>query len=452
MHSTPVESPEETDVSAPSRPTKKMMTALAIGTFVEWFDFALYGFSSTVIAAQFFPSGHADAALLGTLAIYGVSFVVRPLGGVVFGRIGDRVGRRAALSVSLVLMGVATASIGLIPSFSSIGMAAPVLLVICRLLQGFSASSELTGATTFVAESAPTGRRGLWTNAIGCFGGVGTAAATLLVLLFRLSPQAYENGGWRWPFVIGGVIAIGGMYLRVRLRETSVYREARAQGPSAIPSLGTVIRRHHRALLVLVVFYALVGIGFQTLVGYMPTYMTEVVGIPSTTALLISLGTFALFAVSLNVFGHLSDRVGRKPVMVVGSVAIVVLTVPAYLLICTGDIALMCVAQALLVLPIGAVQSTGNIANAEIFPPTVRYSALALAYTVSYAIFAGTAPLLEDLLLHAGGKLMPALYGVLVALVAVPVLHRWFPESRSYSIRTGMPAVPEERQLRNGEF
>jgi MFS transporter, MHS family, proline/betaine transporter len=441
MHATPVGTPAPADAPAPSRPTGTTMAALATGTFVEWFDFALYGFSSAVIATQFFPSGHPDTALLATLAIYGVSFVVRPIGGVVFGRIGDRAGRRAALSLSLVLMGLATAAIGVIPSFASIGICAPLLLVACRLLQGFAASSELVGATTFVAESAPDGRRGLWANRVGCFASIGTAAATVLVLLFRLSPGGYEHGGWRWPFVIGGAIAISGMYLRLRLEETPVYREARSGGPAAIPTLGAVVARHWRSLLVLVVFYALVGIGFQTLVGYMPTYMTTVAGISSTAALLISLCAFLTFAASLNLFGHLSDRVGRKPVMVAGAIAMAVLTVPAYLMICTGNIALMCAAQALLVMPIAAVQATGNIANAEIFPPAVRYSAVALGYTVSYAAFAGTAPLLEDLLLHAGGRLMPALYGVLVAVAAVPVLHRWFPESRFYPMGTGHPGA-----------
>ncbi|WP_326836951.1 MFS transporter [Amycolatopsis rhabdoformis] len=423
-----------TTAAEPARMTVRTTFALSLGTFVEWFDFALYGFSTAVIAAQFFPSGNPTAALLGTLAIYGVSFVARPIGGVVMGRVGDRHGRRTALAVSLVLMGLSTALIGVIPPYAVIGFAAPLLLTLCRLVQGFAAASELTGAATYAAESAPPGRRGLYVNVVSCFGSVGTAVATLVVLLFRLDTGFYESGGWRWPFIAGGVIACGGIYLRLRLAETGVHLRTREKAPW---TLRQTLRRHGRTIGVLIVFYALVGVGFHTLLGYMPTYMTKVAGISATAALWISLFAFVTFAVSCVAFGALTDRVGRKPVMITAAVAIPVLTVPAYLLIAGGNLPLMCVAQALLVVPVAAVQAAGNVTNAEIFPPEVRYSAGAIAYTFSYAVFAGTAPLLDAVLLDVGGKLLPAFYGVLIAVIALPFLVKGIPESRGFSIETG---------------
>lgn len=418
-------------------PSRRIAIALCIGTLVEWFDFGLYGFSSVVIAAAFFPAGDSGVALLETFAVYAVSFVVRPIGGVVFGRIGDRVGRRVALSISLVMMGLATAAIGLIPTYHSIGVAAPVALVVCRLVQGFAASSELAGATTYMAEAAPDHRRGLWTNVVGSFGSFGTAAATILVLAFKLDPHAYAAGGWRWPFVIGGAIAIAGLYLRLRLTETAVYQEVRAERHFSVPSLWQLIREHHRTMLLLVAFYALVGVGFQTLMGYMPTYMTRVAGIGSTAALLISLFAFIAFPSTLIFFGYLSDLKGRKPLIIIGACVIVVLTVPAYLMIGSGNLVLACVAQALLVVPIAAAQAGGNIANLEVFPTSIRFTAVAFSYAVSYAVFAGTAPLVDEFLLDAGGRLAPAYYGVLVALIALPILAKGFPESRLFSIRSG---------------
>lgn len=420
-----------------------VFAALSIGTVVEWFDFALYGFSSEVISRAFFPSGHAGAALLATFAVYAVSFVVRPVGGVVFGRIGDRLGRKAALMLSLVLMGLSTASIGLIPSYGTIGFAAPILLVVARMAQGFSASTELPGASMYMAESAPEGRRGYGVNLIGSFGSFGTAAATLLVLLFRSDRQAYADGGWRWPFVIGGLVAVVGMVLRRRMTESAVFLDVKADPATEAVPYRTMVARHWKALLVLIAVYALGGIGFQTLMGYMPTYMTTVAGLGSTPSLLINLVAFTAYGFMVIVYGRISDRRGRRPVLLIGTIAVAVLTVPAYMMISTGDLVLVCVAQALLIFPMSAVQASGFTAVLEIFPTEVRYSAVALAYTLSYAVFAGTAPLVDALLLDSGGHLMPAWYGVAVALVIIPVLVKGLPESARYSIRTGRAPVPE---------
>jgi MHS family proline/betaine transporter-like MFS transporter len=407
---------------------------------VEWFDFGLYAFSATAIAAAFFPGTDPTAALLSTFAVYGVAYVVRPLGGMFFGRIGDRVGRRAALSLSLVLMGIATAGIGLIPGYASIGIAAPVLLVVCRLLGGFSASSELTGAKTLAAETAPAHRRGFWINVVGCMGSVGSALSTVLVLIFRANPEAYDAGLWRWPFIIGGIVALLGLFLRMTMDESAVYAAVKKDKSVVIPGLGEMLRRYWRTMAVVFAFYTLVGVGYQTMLAYMPTFMRSAGGVTQDTALLISLFALLAFAAGQISFGLLADRVGRKPVMIGGAVALIVITIPAYLLIMSGVLVLILLAQLLLVLPIAAVQAAGNASTVEVFPTVVRFSAVSVAYTFSYAIFAGTAPLVDSVLAQAGGALMPALYGVAIAVVTAPIIARGFPESRQFSIRTGAPA------------
>ncbi|MGI5129787.1 MFS transporter [Pseudonocardia sp. CA-107938] len=418
----------------------RVIATLSIGTMVEWFDFGLFAFSATAIAAAFFPQSNPTAALLQTFAVYGVAYVVRPLGGIVFGRIGDRVGRRAALSLSLVLMGIATAGVGLIPTYASIGLMAPILLVVCRLLGGFSASSELTGAKTFAAETAPAHRRGFWLNLVGSFGSIGSALSTVLVLVFRLNPEAYDAGLWRWPFIIGGVVALGGMFLRLTMDESAVYQAVKKDTSIRIPTFAEMFRRYWRVIAVAFAFYTLVGVGYQTLLAYMPTYMTSVGQISQNAALIISLFAFLAFATSCTLFGLLTDKIGRKPVMIAGAVAIIVITVPAYLLIMTKSLPLILLAQFLLVLPIAAVQAAGNAATIEVFPAFIRYSAVSVAYTFAYAIFAGTAPLIDTLLAQAWGSLMPAVYGIVIAVIATPILLRGFPESRGFSIRTGAPA------------
>jgi MHS family proline/betaine transporter-like MFS transporter len=439
MTSTPAPSVGQLGTHTSPGITRGAVLTLSTGTIVEWFDFALYGFSSTALAAAFFPHGNSSSALLATLAIYGVSFLARPVGGIVFGRIGDEYGRRTALLASILIMGFATAAVGLIPTYATIGIFAPALLVLSRLVQGFAASTELTGAQAYVAEAAPAARRGSWISAIGSLGSVGTGAATLLVLIFHLLPGDYAATGWRWPFVVGGAIAIVGMLLRMRLTETEVFLEARETREQPY-SLGRVVREHWKAMLAVLAYYAVAGIAFQTLVGFMPTYMTTVANLSATTALLISLGTFTLVAVLTWVSGVVSDHIGRKPVLIGGSLGIIVLTVPAYLLIGTGALWWMCVAQALLAVPLGAVQAGGQAATVEMFPARVRYSCAALSYTFSYAVFAGTAPLLDDVLFRSFGHAGPAYYAVLIGLVALPLLLLGYPETRGFSIRDGRPA------------
>jgi MFS transporter, MHS family, proline/betaine transporter len=429
---------EAVATSAPTRRSSpgRVILAGATGNFVEWFDFTLYGFSAVVIAATFFPADDGAAALLGTFAIYGVAFLARPLGAVVFGRIGDRRGRKNALSASVLLMGLATAAMGVLPSWDSVGVLAPILLLTCRLLQGLSAGGEYTGALTFNLEHAPPHRRALYTSFVGASTMLGTAAGTVTVVVVQvLAADGFAAGAWRWPFVVGGLLSLVALFLRLGVDETPVFR-ATAKAPRV--GLRELVRRHWRTLLVSGCYFAVLGLVTHMFLGYMPTYLTAVAGVPSSTTLTIITG-LTLFAAVLGLaFARLADRYGRRPFLRSGAVAAVVLIVPAYLLMGTGGTVAV-VAGLFVLLMIVGLLGAGALAVLEMMPAEVRYSGVALPYNVAYAIFGGTAPLVGQLLLDGTGSLLaPAYYATAIALLGLPVLIRGIPETRRADLRTGV--------------
>ncbi len=427
------------DREARRRSPARIVLAGAAGNFVEWFDFTLYGFSAAVIAATFFPADQASAALLGTFAIYGVAFVARPLGAVVFGRIGDRLGRRTALTASVLLMGSATAAIGLLPGWASIGVAAPALLLVCRLLQGFSAGGEYTGAMTFSAEHAPPGRRALWMGLVVGSTMLGVTGATLTVVLFQaVAGDAFAAGGWRWTFVVGGLLSLVALVLRLGVDETPVFTELREDVPKPGRSFGYLLRTYWRSLLVLLCYFGVTGVVTHMFLGYMPTYLGQAAGVPSSTALTIITVLTLFAAVAGPVFGAVGDRTGRRPLVQAGALGAVVLTVPAYLLIGTRSMVAIVVAMFVLLLVVSLL-GAGAMAVLEMLPADVRFSGVALPYNVAYAVFAGTAPLVSQLLVDLSGSLLaPALYATALALVGLPVILRGIPETRGIDLRTGV--------------
>ncbi|MBW0101097.1 MFS transporter [Pseudonocardia sp. KRD291] len=425
----------------PRQSPARIMLAGASGNFVEWFDFTLYGFSAVVIAATFFPTGSGSSGLLATFAIYGVAFVARPAGAVVFGRIGDRLGRRTALSVSVLLMGAATAAIGLLPSWSAIGIAAPILLMVCRLAQGFSAGGEYTGAMTFSVEHAPPGRRALWAGLVGSSTMLGATGATLTIVVFQsVAGDAFAAGGWRWTFVFGGLLSLVGLFLRLGVDETPVFTELAADRTTRPPSLGGLLRGYWRMMLVLFCYFGVLGVVTHMFLGYMPTYLGQAGGISSTTSLTIITGLTLLAAVLAPVFGSWGDRIGRRPLVRAGSVAAVVLTVPAYFLIGTQSLVAIVFAM-LALLVVVALLGAGSMAVLEMLPADVRFSGMALPYNVAYAVFAGTAPLVSQALVDVSGSLLaPAFYATALALIGLPVIFRAIPETRGSDLRTGVTA------------
>lgn len=408
------------------RPTRRMagraLAGVSAGNFVEWYDFAVYAYSATVIAQLFFPSGDDAAALLGTLAVFGVTFLARPVGGVFFGRLGDRIGRRNTLVVILTLMGVSTALIGVLPTYGTIGVAAPVLLAVLRLCQGFSGGGESSGGATFLSEYAPAGRRGVWSGLSNATQTIPFAVAALLVLGVSgwAGEAAYTGWAWRIPFLLSAPFALVGLFLRMRLDDTPVFRALENKRDVAHAPLSVVVRGYRREVAVLVGIASLNAVAFYTVSSYFSTYLQDVVGLDATTSLASNSLALLAYSVLIPLAGAIGDRYGRRRVIATGAVAFVVLAVPGYLLAGSGGLALAIVGQLLLTLPLVTVASVVAVGQAELFPAAVRYTGAALGYNIAYAVFGGTAPFVgQYLVLLTGNKLAPAFYLIALALLAL---------------------------------
>ncbi|KQK31912.1 hypothetical protein ARD30_08635 [Bosea thiooxidans] len=422
-----------TAVGAPSAAAEKsslrrVLTSAALGQFVEWYDFVVYAYSAAIIARLFFPNSDPTAALLSTFAIYAVGFVMRPLGGFVFGSLGDRIGRRRVLSLVILMMGGATVAIGLLPTYAQIGIMAPVLLVICRLIQGLSAAGETVGSNSFVAEHAPGEKRGLYVAFTYSFANLPPIAAALLVLLLTnvLTADAYASWGWRIPFLIGGPLALIGLYIRHQVDESPAFKATQAAKRVATSPIAEAMRDQKKQMGYSFALAAFSSLGFYTLAGYFVSYLTATVGLGSNAALISNSVALSLAFVMMIVGGGLSDRYGRKPILILGLVVNALACIPAYLIAAQGTLASAIIGQGLLAIGCGLFWGPVGIALLELFPTRTRFSASAISYNLAYTIFGGTAPFLGTwLILQTGSKIAPAIYmaavSVLVFLVVLTI-------------------------------
>ena len=403
-----------------SETRKKAIIAATIGNFVEWYDFTVFGYFATVIAAQFFPSGDPLAALLNTFAIFGVSFVVRPLGALVVGSYGDRLGRRGTLAVVILLMSGATFLIGAAPTYAQVGVLAPIILALARALQGFSAGGEFGGATSFMVEYAPEGRRGLYGSWQAFTQGLALAVgATLGVVLSSALPEeAFQSWGWRIPFLIALPLGLIGLYLRLRLEDTPNFQAVRQMEQVEPAPLRQTIRIHGKDILK-VVGVIVFGTALTYLFIFLPTYLTTTLGFSQPQALTANLiGILALLIVC-PVTAVLSERAGRKPFLVGPALGTAVFAVPGFLLLQEGFVAVV-LAHVVFGALIGVFGGAYPAAFSELFPTKVRYSALSLGYSVSVSIFGGFAPLIFTYLLQTtGSPISPSYYVLGAAIVSL---------------------------------
>ena len=439
--------PEQIAKSAtkPASPphAKRVLIAIGVGNFVEWYDFAVYGYSAIVISQLFFPTGSRATSLLATLAVFGVAFIGRPLGAIFWGRVGDRHGRKRALAAVVLLIGVSTAAIGCLPTYDAIGIAAPILLVILRLLQGFSAGGQSSGAATYLSEYAPPDRRALWTGFSTCTQGFPFVLTALLVLLVsHLSGDAYEQWAWRIPFLIGAPLSLVGLYLRTKLEDTEAFREVVRQGNREGAPLMVVFKKYRRELLLVLVISGIDGLAFYALSGYLSTYLQSEAGLSSDDAFIAnSIGLSLYLLVPL--LGFLSDKFGRRRILFAGCIGHLILPIPGYYISGMGDLSHAIAGQILLAIPVMTVTSVVLIVQSELFPTEVRYSGGAFGYNVGYAVFGGTAPLVSQLLVDSFGLLAPAYYLMAAAAVVLLILVFKLPETSKWSMnRTGDMAQP----------
>src|SRR5215217_6950671 len=321
---------------APPGLLRRAIAASAIGNATEWFDYGIYAYGVTYISAALFP-GSTEEATLFALATFAISFLVRPFGGLFWGPLGDRVGRKAVLALTILLMASATLCVGLIPSYDSIGFWAPVLLIVLRMIQGFSTGGEYGGAATFMAEYAPDRKRGFCGSFLefGTLAGFSLGAFLILGISSLLSDGAMESWGWRLPFLVAAPLGLIGMYLRNRMEDTPVFRELEIKGQKekeTTTEFRDLLARFWKPLLLLGGLVVALNVVNYTLLSYMPTYLQNEIGLSSDGALVVPLIGMLSMMLFLPFAGALSDRVGRKPMWLFSLVGLLVMAVPMYML------------------------------------------------------------------------------------------------------------------------
>jgi MHS family proline/betaine transporter-like MFS transporter len=398
---------------------RRAVLAISAGNFVEGYDLALYGYFAAYLAVQFFPPGNPTAALLSTFAIYALGLVVRPIGGVIFGHLGDRIGRRPALIAAMLMMAVATAGVGLLPTYRDAGLLAPVLLLVCRVLQGLSIAGELVGANVMILEYARTrgAGRSVAVNQLAGSLGVATAATGGLILAQTLGREALAVWGWRVPFLAAAVFAGVILYLRLRVSDSPVFRAPdlhRERFP-----LGRALRTAPRGILVYAGWTAMVALGGYLLFGFMPTYLARFVGLSPTETFAANLIAVLTLGLGATLGGYLVDRFSARLVALVSAVGVAVTVLPGFLLIREGTVPAAIAGQVIWAVFLSMGSTVNAVLSLSQFPPAVRYSGTGFAYNFSYALFGGTAPYVSTWLVTSTGNLLaPAIYLAVVALAA----------------------------------
>jgi MHS family proline/betaine transporter-like MFS transporter len=404
---------------------RRAITAGVIGNVLEWYDFGVYGYLVPTIAALFFPGGDALVSLLSTFLVFGVGFVMRPVGSILFGIYGDRHGRRKALSAVIFVMAFATFAMGLLPTYAQAGVLGPTLLVVVRLFQGLSAGGEFGGSTAYIVEFAPAGRRGFFGSfqLVGVAGGFLLGSLTAALLNSALSEADRLAWGWRLPFLFGIAVGLVGAYLRWRLDDTPKFTEIDEQGAVAKAPLVEAFRDYP--------WETFLGFGttlhntvaYYIALIYMGSYMITVAKLPQGTVLWIGTGCLAVFVALLPLMGWLSDRVGRRPLLLFSCIGYAVFGYPFFLMASSGSVALAILAQLLMVVLYAPYAGTCPSFYTEIFPTRVRYTALSIGYNIAVAIFGGFAPFIATFLVReTGSNYAPAFYVIAAAIVTGLIL------------------------------
>ncbi|MQT31772.1 MFS transporter [Pseudomonas helleri] len=417
---------QQLELSSERKALRRAATASFLGNFVEWFDYAAYGYLATIIALTFFPQTDAATGLLATFAVFALSFIVRPIGGLVWGHFGDKYGRRSALAWSILIMTVSTFCIGLLPGYNHIGLWAPALLLLIRLVQGFSASGEYAGASAFLAEYAPQGKRGFYTSIVPA----STAAGLLFGAVFvaglhaLMTVENLHDWGWRLPFLLAAPFGLVGRYIRVSLQDSPKFLEMEKRLEAKECATHAPIRElltvHRRAVVIGIGVTCLNAVAFYLLLSYMPTYLSTEMGMSESDSFIASTVSLATYIGLIFLMGKLSDRFGRKTMLVAASVLFLLLTFPLFGMLGNPSLVVILMIQIAFGAILAMNDGTLPCFLAEIFPTRVRFSGFAFSFNIANAVFGGTAPFIATWLIQlTGNKMAPAWYLLAAAAVAL---------------------------------
>ncbi|HET7579852.1 MAG TPA: MFS transporter [Bacillales bacterium] len=429
---------------------KQAVVGTAIGNAMEWFDFGIYSYLAATLGQVFFPGLSGPMQLVYSFATFAVAFVVRPIGGMFFGMLGDRLGRKKILAVTLLLMAFATLSIGFIPGYATIGETAPILLLVARLIQGFSTGGEYAGAMTFIAESTPDKKRGVMASGleVGTLVGYIFGSGIVTLLTFLMGSDAMQAWGWRIPFFIAAPIGVIGLYLRTHLEETPAFEKMEKAQDKQHVSMKNIFVNHWKPLLVgmiLVFFYNVVD---YTVLSYMPSHLSSVLGYGETKGLLFILIVMFIMIPIVLIMGYFGDRIGGKHLVQFGLIGLVLLSIPAFLLIGSGNGWLVFLGLMILAVFLASFQGAMPALLPSLFFTDVRYGALAITYNISASLFGGTAPLvIAWLISQTGTHLIPAYYLVFACLIGFFVVTYFVKETSGRPLRGSPPAVEEKHEI-----
>ena len=409
----------------PPATLRRATVGATIGSVVEWFDIAVYAYLAAVIGGVFFPSEDPTVSLLSSFAVFGAAFVVRPLGGIFFGALGDRIGRQRTLAWVIILVSAATLGIGLLPGYASIGVAAPALLVLLRLLQGFSAGGEMGGASAFVAEYSPPRRRGYlvaWVE-MGCILGFLLGSLAVLLLNLGLTAEQVEAWGWRIPFLLAAPLGLVGLYIRIRLEETPEFAALRSAGNVAKNPLLESVRHHWPAILRTAGYALFQNAALYIILTFIPSYQSGTLGYTALLASVSSVACMTVICLLIPALGALSDRLGRKPVLAGSCVLALVLSYPLFVLMGQDSPALAVAAHLALGVILAIFLGPTLAAMNEMFVTRVRYGGFSLGYNLSVSAFGGTAPFFVTWLIsRTGNTTSPAFYVMGAAAITLVVI------------------------------
>jgi MHS family proline/betaine transporter-like MFS transporter len=409
---------------------KKVVISGMIGNALEWYDYALYAQFASIIGNTFFPKDSTKDLL--TFAVFALGFVVRPLGALIFSIIGDKFGRKVALSLGIFSMALPTAAIGLLPSYESIGILAPIILCIMRLLQGLALGGEFSVCIAYLVENASSGNRGLIGSAsfVSMCLGMLFGSITAWIMHASIDLDVLHDWAWRVPFVLGLVIGIIGLYIRKNLRESPVYVKAKNKGEIARTSVMQSVQKHWPELLISIGIYMTVAAPFYTLTVYVESFLHNALSYTNLQATIINTIGLIVMIIIMPISASITDKIGRKPILALSSITLAISIYPIFLIFNKENFMLAICAQVTFATILGFYMGPIPTTLVEMFPTSARLTGVALSYNISAAIFGGTAPMIALLLNKVtGNKLAISIYlAILVSFTSI-IIVKYFKES-----------------------
>ncbi|OIN84462.1 MFS transporter [Francisella sp. TX07-6608] len=407
-----------------------------LATSVEYFDFALFAYVTVFISAAFFPDSNSTVATIKTFGMFAAGYLMRPIGGIFFGNLGDKVGRKKVLIITVALMAISTAIIAFTPSYQQIGIVSVLLIIFARMIQGFSIGGEYNGVLAILSEQAPDNKRGLITAFGTFFSGFGVFLGTVVVFLFSsfLSESQMLSYGWRLCFVIGMIMAILVLILQFRQDESPEYLRAKHDNLLEDTTVVSAIREYPYQIFVVFALAGYLGIVYYMVSAFIPSLLEGSLHYSTNVAMLVTMVASICYFATAPSWGMISDKVGRKKVLLTACIGVGILIYPSLFIINSMNSPILsCIVMSLLMLLISAATATFVVAINELFPTHLRFSGVATGYNVSNALLGGTVPLVSSILIVYFGQMAPGIYAIIASVVIVVIIAK-MPETRGIEL------------------